>query len=260
MPNDPSRRQLLITIGQLTAGVGAVAKSFPAQTIGAGASTPVLPPGVFLPSPDHLGHALMHSTRYRPIPPGCPTDYVRPQVGPYQPVYFSASEFAVVQVLVCLLLEADPQTTGNLTAEIAQWIDLRMQDAANARAANSSFSRTHRILETAYFNGSHHSSGTGDEPGKICREGIRWLDTEAQTRGGRDFLTMNSDEQRSLLNDISDVRPTRQPENPGTHLYAVVKAETVRGFYTSEAGLRELGYKGNAFYARSPGCPVSRKS
>jgi hypothetical protein len=29
----------------------------------------------------------------------------------------------------------------------------------------------------------------------------------------------------------------------------------IRGFYTSRLGLKELDYKGNAFYAESPSCP-----
>jgi hypothetical protein len=33
-----------------------------------------------------------------------------------------------------------------------------------------------------------------------------------------------------------------------------MRSRTLDGFYTSQQGLEELDYKGNAFYAESPGC------
>lgn len=32
------------------------------------------------------------------------------------------------------------------------------------------------------------------------------------------------------------------------------KQRVIEGFYTSQAGLKELDYKGNSFYSESPGC------
>jgi len=34
-----------------------------------------------------------------------------------------------------------------------------------------------------------------------------------------------------------------------------LKRRAIEGFYTSQAGLKELDYKGNSFYSVSPGCP-----
>jgi hypothetical protein len=53
---------------------------------------------------------------------------------------------------------------------------------------------------------------------------------------------------------VSDERADRQSENAGTRLFDFLKFEIIKGFYTSQVGLKELDYKGNAFYARSPGC------
>ena len=39
----------------------------------------------------------------------------------------------------------------------------------------------------------------------------------------------------------------------GTFL-SFLKERAVEGYYTSPEGLRELNYKGNSFYAESPGC------
>jgi hypothetical protein len=43
-------------------------------------------------------------------------------------------------------------------------------------------------------------------------------------------------------------------ERDAPEFFKLLKAEIIRGFYTSQAGLKEVDYKGNGFYAKSPGC------
>jgi hypothetical protein len=57
-----------------------------------------------------------------------------------------------------------------------------------------------------------------------------------------------------VLGSISDARADKQTGNAGTKFFAYFKPEVIRGYYTSQAGLHELDFKGNSFYARSPGC------
>jgi hypothetical protein len=40
----------------------------------------------------------------------------------------------------------------------------------------------------------------------------------------------------------------------GTRVFNFLKEETVRGFYTSRVGLKELNNQGGSFYGESPGC------
>ena len=44
------------------------------------------------------------------------------------------------------------------------------------------------------------------------------------------------------------------PDSPLGRCYLFVRREAVRGYFTSQAGLKELDYKGNAFYGACPGC------
>ena len=67
---EQTRRSWLITIGQATVGLG-VAGWLPCYS----ADAVDLPPGIYLPSKDHLSHALMNTERYHPIPPGYPTGF-----------------------------------------------------------------------------------------------------------------------------------------------------------------------------------------
>ena len=60
--------------------------------------------------------------------------------------------------------------------------------------------------------------------------------------------------QIAVLESISDARSDKQTENAGTRFFTFLKSEIIRAYYTSQPGLKELDFKGNGFYARSPGC------
>jgi hypothetical protein len=57
-------------------------------------------------------------------------------------------------------------------------------------------------------------------------------------------------EQIALVHAMSEGKT----DTSEARFFGFLKTETIKGFYTSRAGLKELNYKGNAFYARSPGC------
>ena len=132
--SDLSRRNWVMTIGQV-----AIALGFSGRVQAETKGTPPLPPGLYLPSTNHLGHALMSSERFHPIPPGCPTDYIHPRTEPFAPLFLSASEFAVIRRLIQLLLgeiSADGRNEdANLTQEVAEWVDLRLENARLVREA-----------------------------------------------------------------------------------------------------------------------------
>jgi hypothetical protein len=204
------------------------------------------PPGVFQGSRDHLSHALMNSEGYHFIPPGCPTEYIRPSDAPFQPQFFSNAEFPVVRRLTRLLLGESSDDSPSVQ-ETAEWIDLRAYGSVESRAAAKLLHPLHRSLAIAYQGHAHVDSISSEGPAGICRQGLEWI-------AGRNFMSLGITEQTDLLHSMSDERRGKQNENEGTRLFDFLKTETIKGFYTSRAGLKELDFKGNAFYARSPGC------
>ncbi len=228
-----TRRNWIVSIGQTAVGAGLAGKLF--------AEAGTLPAGLYGPSSDHLSHALMSADPFHPIPADCPTDYLRPPNGDFQPRFFTVSEFSVVRRLTELLVG---DATPGLHQEIAEWIDLQVASSEGIRRAEDGLQPLHRSLAMAYYG----SSRVGDtkDAGRVCRAGLSWLPA--------DFLSLEAARQLSPIESISDEHRDPQSENPGTHLFDYLKAEMVRGLYTSKAGLKELDFKGNAFYARSPGC------
>jgi Gluconate 2-dehydrogenase subunit 3 len=245
--NDQTRRNWVFTITRAAAGLGV------AWTVQGDIAQPVsLPPGVYLPSTDHLSHALMSADRYHPIPPGCPTDYVRATNGPFKPVFFSGQEFSLIRRLTQLLL-GEAAHDSAVSQEVAEWVDLTVSKEDGVHEAESRVNPLHRALAKAYY-GSAETRHARTNSARVCRDGLEWISRTAQTRHSTGFLSLGEDQQIAILKSISDGPPDKQNENAGTRFFTLLKAEIINGFYTSRIGLQELDFKGNAFYASSPGC------
>ncbi len=224
-----------------------------------------LPVGLYQPSLDCLTIALENDGRYHPVPPGTETDYVQPGRGPYEPLFFTASEFKTVRRLVRLALggpargskkrSAGLETFGETCEEIAEWIDLTVAQSRAVREAAQRLSPLHRSLAIHYYGAEAVHRIEQADPQKTWHAGLDWLKAESRRRYGRSLSRLSGANLQQLLELMSEHDQGLPARNAGTELFSLLKAEVVRGYYTSRRGLQELGYKGHAFYAVSPGCP-----
>jgi hypothetical protein len=263
-----TRREWLLSLG--SAALLAGYSGGPGEVAAGQAPAPVtgtLPPGLYLPSLDHLTHALTSDDAFHPIPPGAETEYVRPRTGPFVPQAFTREEFPVMRRLVEIILGEDlkdaeeapvPGGPASIYDEVAEWIDLVVASAPAVRAQALSLPAGQRALAVAFFGNEDPLRELETfEPDRICREGLAWLGEESRRRFTKDFLDAARAEQMELVGSASDARADKAAANAGTRFYDFLKAESIRGFYTSRRGLKELDYKGNSFYAESPGCALT---
>lgn len=264
-----TRRAWLLSLGSAVVLAGASGEAEAARQAGESApaaGTP-LPPGLYWPSADHLTHALTSDDAFLPIPPGAETEYVRPRSGIFVPQAFSRSDFAAVRRLVEIILGEDLKKSQEKVAagapetiydEVAEWIDLVVASAPGVRRTARNLPADQRALAVAYFGSEEPVRRLETfEPERVCREGLAWLGEESQRRFGKDFLHADPAGQLELVQAVSDTRPDKSSVSAGTRLFDFLKPETIRGFYTSRLGLKELDDKGNAFYAESPGCNLA---
>ena len=229
-----------------------------------------LPPGLFEPSFDHLSHALAREEAFLPVPLGTETEYLRPRSGPFVPQGSTQEEFAFVRRLVEILLGEDlksssekppPDAPASIYDEVAEWIDLIVASAPGIRKLAQSLPADQRALTVAYFGSEEPVRHLETfEPERVCREGLAWLGEESQRRFAKGFLDADPARQVELVRGISDIRPDKSAIHAGTRLFDFLKAECIRGFYTSRAGMRELDYRGNTFYSKPPGCGLTPES
>jgi hypothetical protein len=147
-----------------------------------------------------------------------------PQIKPavYRPVFFSATEYALVERLTDLIIPAD-DTPGAHDAGVSEFVDLMVS--------------------------------RDPELQRDFQAGLRWLNTRSQKTWGHTFVMLNPDQQIALLESLAYRKKFRAGDEPGRKFLDLVREYTVMGFYTSEIGLKELDFPGLRFYAESPACP-----
>jgi len=252
--DDLTRRAWLLRLGEVAALAG-VAGLVPdtvtgAMTLTVQEAAAGLPPGLYEPSGDHLSHVL--GARDAPlVPPGAETDFAVPRRGPFQPLFFSHHELDVVTRLVGVLLgSVDPRALSETIA----WLDLRLQSDAGIRHAALTLDPSHRALAVAHYGQARVVALEAVDSQAIVRSGLELLEQQARERFGREFLELAETAQADLVREISRT----PPESPLGHCYLLLRREAIRGYFTSQAGLMELDYKGNAVYGACPGCESKR--
>jgi len=207
-----------------------------------------LPPGIYEASREHLGHAL----EGHPVAPGGETELAELRGTAFQPVFFSRDEYQTILRLTAMLLGEAAEEP--VVREIGEWIDLTVSEAEAMRAAARGLSLPDRALAIHFYGAGAVRRLEEFDAQKVVRDGLAWLEATSRGKHGRGFNLVRPPEQLAIVESISDNRADRGSQNPGTVFFTFLKERVIDGFYTSRAGLDELGYRGNAFYASPPAC------
>ncbi len=77
--------------------------------------------------------------------------------------------------------------------------------------------------------------------------GLLWLDSQSMKLFGKDFKTLEFEQQKQILDPIAfydpEVPTVKRPFE--IQWFGLMRNLTVTGYYTSEYGIKDLGYKGN---------------
>jgi hypothetical protein len=88
-------------------------------------------------------------------------------------------------------------------------------------------------------------SSHNDELAAIFNGGFGWLDNYMQKTYGADFLSATAAQQTELLDKLA-YEKNRTPETaPGVPFWTWTRNMVVDAYYTSPAGVKDLGYMGN---------------
>jgi hypothetical protein len=250
--DDLTRRAWLLRLGELTAlaGVAGLPDLAGAMTLTVQEEAAGLPPGLYEPSGEHLSHVL--GARDAPlVPRGAETDFAVPRRGPFQPLFFSHHELDVVTRLVGVLLGS---VDARALSDAIAWLDLRLQSDSGVRHAARTLEPSHRALAVAHYGEARVVELETVDSQAILRTGLQLLDQQSRERFGHDFLWLAATAQTDLVREISRT----PPDSPLGRCYLFLRREAIRGYFTSQAGLIELDYKGNATYGVCPGCESRR--
>jgi gluconate 2-dehydrogenase gamma chain len=77
------------------------------------------------------------------------------------------------------------------------------------------------------------------------RGGLRWLDSTAIKRFGKEFILCSYTEQINIVDDIAYPEKAKKEFSQGVAFFTLMRNLTASGFYSSEMGHKDMGYQGN---------------
>ena len=143
----------------------------------------------------------------------------------YAPKFFSAHDYKTLQALCQTIIPADADSGGAIEAGAPEFIDLLTSE-------NPEYQR-------------------------ILGGGLMWLDSVCSDRYEKAYLDCSPEQQKEMLDQIAYRKNgiANPVLNTGIEFFSFLRNMTADGFFTSEIGIKYLGYIGSAFLKEFPGCP-----
>lgn len=77
------------------------------------------------------------------------------------------------------------------------------------------------------------------------RGGIKWLDMQSLQRFGTSFIVAKEEQQLEIIDDIAYPNIASAEMQQGVAFFNRMRSLTASGFYTTQIGIEDIGYKGN---------------
>ena len=130
-----------------------------------------------------------------------------------QPAFFNAHEKSTMVVLADLIIPKDAISGGASEAKVVDFIEFIVKDIP-----------THQLP---------------------MRGGLKWLDLHCLNTYEKTFVDCTSAQQIEVLEQIAYPGKTKPELQQGEVFFTRVRDLVGTGFYTSEVGIKDLGYVGN---------------
>ena len=75
-------------------------------------------------------------------------------------------------------------------------------------------------------------------------KGLTWLDEEARRRGKKDFVSLNEETHLVICHELARAARKDRRKHPGSFFYRL-RNLVAGGYYTTPAGMKDIGYRGN---------------
>ncbi|RPD37980.1 gluconate 2-dehydrogenase subunit 3 family protein [Chitinophaga barathri] len=127
--------------------------------------------------------------------------------------FFTAAEMKTITVLADIIIPKD-ETSGSATeAKVPDFIEFIVKDMPQYQTP--------------------------------MRGGLRWLDVHSLKLHNKIFTDLSKEQQLAIADQIAYPYKAAPELSQGVNFFSTIRNLTATGFFTSEMGLKDLGYKGN---------------
>lgn len=127
--------------------------------------------------------------------------------------FLTPHEIATITVLCDIILPADATSGSASQAGVPAFIEFIVKDMPNHQTP--------------------------------MRGGLMWLDNQSMKRFGKKFVACAAAERIQIVDDIAYPEQAKPAMRQGVAFFNLMRDLTMTGFYTSEIGIKDLGYVGN---------------
>jgi gluconate 2-dehydrogenase gamma chain len=127
--------------------------------------------------------------------------------------FFTDHEFATITVLADIIIPKDDVSGSASEAKVPEFIEFIVKDMPN-----------HQVP---------------------MKGGLRWLDMQCLKRYEKTFKDCSKEQQIELVDQIAYPKKAKADMTQGAKFFSLMRDLTATGFYTSEIGVKDLGYAGN---------------
>ena len=127
--------------------------------------------------------------------------------------YFDEHEMKTIRILVDIIIPKDDVSGSATDAKVPEFIEFIVKDMPN-----------HQVP---------------------MRGGLKWLDIQSMKRFNADFASCSSAQQIEMIDEIAFPDKAKPEMIQGVAFFNKLRDLTATGFFTSEIGIKDLGYAGN---------------
>jgi gluconate 2-dehydrogenase gamma chain len=129
------------------------------------------------------------------------------------PKFFNDNEMATITILGDIIIPKDDVSGSASDAKVPEFIEFIVKDMPE-----------HQVP---------------------MRGGLRWLDMQCLKRYEKAFKDCNHTQQMEMVDQIAWPKKAKPEMRQGVSFFNLVRNLTATGFYTSEIGVKDVGYMGN---------------
>ena len=127
--------------------------------------------------------------------------------------FFTASELAAITILADIIVPKDAISGSASDAKVADFIEFIVKDMPE-----------HQIP---------------------MRGGLRWLEMQSLNRFEKSFVAITEPQRIEIIDEIAYPDKAKASMKQGVAFFNLLRNLTLTGFYTSEIGVKDIGYEGN---------------
>jgi len=127
--------------------------------------------------------------------------------------FFDEHEMATIAVLTDIIIPKDEKSGSATDAKVPDFIEFIVKDMPKHQTP--------------------------------MRGGLRWLDLQSYNRFQQPFIKSSSAQQLSLIDEIAYPKKAKPNMMQGVAFFNLMRDLTASGFFTSEMGVKDIGYAGN---------------